>query len=332
MLAAIYERTGAAADVLRLVELPDPHAGPGEVRVRLRWSGVNPSDVKSREGRNRLDLPYDQVVPHSDGMGVVDEVGEGVSEGRLGERVWVWNAAWNALGGRQYGTAAQYVVLPARQAVFLPDGTSDESGACLGIPAMTGVHAVLTAGGVQGRRVLVAGGAGAVGRYAVQFSRLLGASQVLATASTAEKQAISSAAGAEVVVDYREQGAAGKLLAATDGGGVDRIIELDIAANMALDMQVLSPHGEIVVYGSSAATLQLPYRPALERCASMHFFLIYTLETTRRQAAMDVLARLLASSQISHAISERWPLEHIAKAHESVEQGKASGTILLSIP
>jgi NADPH2:quinone reductase len=332
MLAAIYERTGAAADVLRLVELPDPHPGPGEVRVRLRWSGVNPSDVKSREGRNRLELPYGQVVPHSDGMGIVDEVGEGVSEGRVGERVWIWNAAWNALGGRQYGTAAQYVVLPAPQAVFLPDGASDESGACLGIPAMTALHAVLTAGGVQGRRVLVAGGAGAVGRYAVQFSRLLGASQVLATASTAEKQAIASAAGADVVVDYREQDAAAKLVAATGGGGVDRIIELDIAANMALDMQVLSPHGEIVVYGSSAATPQLPYRSALERCASMHFFLIYTLEETRRHAAMNVLERLLAGSQISHEVSERWPLEKIVQAHESLERGKASGTVLLSIP
>lgn len=332
LLAAMYERTGAAAEVLQLVDLPDPHPGPGELRVRLRWSGINPSDVTARDGRRRKDLPHPLVVPHSDGMGVVDEVGEGVDTRRLGERVWVWNAAWNALGGRQFGTAAQYVVLPAAQAVPLPDTVDDEAGACLGIPAMTAVHAVLTAGGVQGRRVLVAGGAGAVGRYAVQFARLLGARQVLATASTAQKQASARAAGAEAVVDYRVPEAAALLREASAGEGVDRVIELDIAANAALDMQVLRHGGDIVVYGSSSAAPALPYRPALELCASMHFFLVYTLNDAQRRHAMDTLAGLLARSTVAHDIAERWPLEQIVQAHESVEQKRAVGNVVLSLP
>src|SRR5512137_2462843 len=143
MQAAFYETTGAARDVLRIADLPDPEPGPGELRVRLRWSGVNPSDVKSRLGLRSKVLAFPRIVPHSDGMGVVDAVGDGVPATRVGERVWVWNAAW----GRAFGTAAQYVVLPAAQAVPLPGSVADEAGACLGIPALTALHAVLTGGG-----------------------------------------------------------------------------------------------------------------------------------------------------------------------------------------
>src|SRR5206468_7969252 len=157
-------------------EIPDPVPGAGEVRVRLRWSGVNPSDVKSRMGLRRKDLPFARIVPHSDGMGVVDAVGADVDRNRIGERVWIWNAAW----GRAFGTAAEYIALPSDQAVPIPDGVPDEAGACFGIPALTAMHAVIAAGGVQGKSVLVAGGAGAVGHYAVQFAKLLGASQVIA--------------------------------------------------------------------------------------------------------------------------------------------------------
>ncbi|HUD33274.1 MAG TPA: NADPH:quinone reductase [Variovorax sp.] len=332
MLAAIYEHLGTAADVLRVVEIPDPHPGPGEVRVRIRWSGINPSDVKSREGRGTTALPYPFVVPHSDGMGVIDEIGEGVAPGRIGQRVWIWNAAWNARGGRQFGTAAQYVVLLAAQAVALPDRVSDEAGAFLGIPAMTALHALLLAGGVRDRRVLVSGGAGAVGRYAIQFARLLGARQVLATASTADKHAVARAAGAEVVVDHRAPDAAARLRGASDGGGVDRVIELDIAANVALDLQVLAHQGEIVVYGSSDPTFQMPYRPALERGLSLCFFLVYTLDPQARKQAMDVLDGFLARSDIDHAIAQRWPLAQIVQAHEAVEHKRLSGNVVLAIP
>src|SRR5512147_3116080 len=196
MRAAFYERTGPAAEVLTIGELPTPSPAANEVRVKLAWSGVNPSDVKSRAGLRSRQLAFPRIVPHSDGMGVVEAVGAGVDATRIGERVWVWNGAW----GRASGTAAQSIVLPARQAVPLPPGTPDEAGACLGIPALTALHAVLMAGGVSGQAVLVAGGAGAVGHYAVQFAKQLGARQVIATVSSEEKAQIVREAGADLAI------------------------------------------------------------------------------------------------------------------------------------
>src|SRR4051812_35982993 len=259
MLAAFYERPGAARDVLQLATLPDPQPQAGEVRVRMRWSGVNPSDVKSRAGSRGPTLPFPRIIPHSDGMGVIEAVGPGVATTRVGKRVWLWNAAW----GRAGGTAAQFTCVPAEQAVTLPDDAPDEAGACLGIPALTALHAVLTDGGVAGQRVLVAAGAGAVGHYAVQFAKLLGARQVLATASTPAKQALARDAGADFVADYREAGAAEHLRAATQGQGVDRIVEMDVAANAALNLAVMRPGATWAVYGSGAREFQLPFFPLI---------------------------------------------------------------------
>jgi NADPH:quinone reductase len=328
MQAAFYERTGPAREVLQLSEMPDPQPGPGELRVRLRWSGVNPSDVKSRAGLRSKVLPFPRIVPHSDGMGVVDAVGTGVSPTRIGERVWIWNAAW----GRPQGTAAQWVVLPQRQAVPLLDGVPDEAGACLGIPALTAMHAVLTRGGVQGQRVLVAGGAGAVGHYAIQFARALGARQMLATTSTPEKARIACAAGAEEAFDYRAPDVAQRILAATDGQGVDRVIELDIAANAALDLQVLRRGGDAVVYGSGAGEFKLPFFPLIANNIGLQFFIVYHLNDSERAHAVETLNRLLAHGGIEHAIAQRLPLAEIASAHELVEQGHATGNVVLAIP
>jgi NADPH:quinone reductase len=328
MQAAFYERTGAAADVLQLGELPDPVPTAGEVRVRLRWSGVNPSDVKSRAGLRSAVLPFPRVVPHSDGMGVIDTVGAGVDAQRIGERVWVWNAAW----GRPNGTAAQYVVLAQAQAVALPDGVPDEAGACLGIPALTALHAMLCGGGVGGRSVLVAGGAGAVGHYAVQFARLLGARRVLATASTPAKAALALAAGADAVVDYREADAAQQLLRANGGSGVDRIVELDIAANAALDLAVLRPGGECVVYGSGASPFALPFFPLIANHLVLRFFIVYTLAPADRALAEATLTAFLARGQLQHNVAERLPLAQVVQAHQCVEQGRASGNVVLALP
>ena len=330
MQAAIYERTGPATEVLRLAELPDPSPGPGELRVRLRWSGVNPSDVKSRAGLRSAVLPFPRIIPHSDGMGLVDAVGAGVSPGRIGQRVWVWNAAW----GRPNGTAAQYVVLPERQAVALPDNVADEAGACLGIPALTALHAVLTAGGVQGKRVLVAGGAGAVGHYALQFARLLGARQVLATCSAAKAE-VARAAGADAVFDYRSPDLAARLRQATAGQGVDRIVEVDIAANAALDIEVLRRGGECVVYGSGAAQFTLPFFALIRDNLNLRFFMVYHLDDADRAQAESSLTELLAREApvpLVHQIGQRLPLAHIAQAHESVEQGRVLGNVVLAIP
>jgi NADPH2:quinone reductase len=259
MQAAFYERTGAASAVLQLGEMPDSTPGPGEVRLRLRWSGVNPADVKARAGLRSTVLPFPRIVPHSDGAGIIDAVGPGVSHDRIGERVWTWNAAW----GRPFGTAAQRVVLPEAQAVALPGVVSDEAGACLGIPALTALHACLVGGGVAGRNVLVAGGAGAVGHYAVQFARALGAQQVLATVSSPRKAELAAAAGADAVIDYRSDDVVERVREATRGAGVDRIIEVDVAANAALDVELLRSGGDCVVYGSGAARFELPFYPLI---------------------------------------------------------------------
>lgn len=328
MQAAFYERTGPAHEVLQLAELPDPQPGPGELRVRLRWSGVNPSDVKSRAGLRSRVLAFPRIVPHSDGMGVVDAVGAGVPAARIGERVWVWNAAW----GRAFGTAAQYVVLPQAQAVPLPANVADEAGACLGIPALTALHAVLTAGGVAGQRVLVAGGAGAVGHYALQFARLLGARQLLATASTPQKAAIARDAGAEVVVDYRQTDAAAQLREATGGEGADRIVELDIAANAALDLELLRPGGALIVYGSGQPSFELPFFPMIGKNVNLHAFIVYNLPPADRQRATGALTAWLARGLVAHAIAERLPLAQIAQAHELVSEGRAVGNVVLALP
>lgn len=327
MQAAFYERCGAAADVLQLASWPDPSPGPGEVRVRVHWSGVNPSDVKTRAGLRSKVLPFERIVPHSDGMGVIDAVGEGVDAARIGQRVWLWNAAW----GRAMGTAAQAVVLPQAQAVELPAGVPDEAGACLGIPALTALHAVMMAGGVQGQRVLVTGGAGAVGHYALQFARLLGASQVITTVSSAEKAAIAQAAGADVAINYRSDDVAVQLRQATDGQGVDRIIEVDIAANGTLGADLLRPGGQMVVYGSGASPFSLPFFPLIVKNLSLHFFIVYNLSDDDRRQAQSMLTRLLEQGVLMHQIAARLPLSQLVQAHELVESGRAVGNVVVDM-
>jgi NADPH2:quinone reductase len=328
MQAAFYERTGPAREVLQVSSLPDPMPGPGELRVRLRWSGVNPTDVKSRAGLRSTALAFPRIVPHSDGMGIVDAVGTGVAHDRIGQRVWVWNAAW----GRAFGTAAQHVVLPESQAVRLPDGVADEVGACLGIPALTALHAALVNGGVEGRNVLVAGGAGAVGHYAVQFARLLGARKVLATVSSPPKAALASAAGADTVIDYRRENVVERVREATLGHGVDRIIEVDVASNAALDVDALRSGGECIVYGSSAAQFTLPFFPLIVKNVALRFFIVFNLEPDERRHAIATLTDFLERDALVHHIAERLPLERIAQAHELLEEGANVGNVLLAIP
>jgi NADPH:quinone reductase len=216
--------------------------------------------------------------------------------------------------------------------VPLPAGTPDEAGACFGIPALTAMHAVLTRGGVQGQRVLVAGGAGAVGHYAVQFARLLGARQVIATVSSAAKAAAALAAGADVAIDYRQDDVPARVREATGGHGIDRIVEVDIAANAALDLQLLRRGGECVVYGSGAGEFTLPFFPLIAGNVGLQFFIVYHLDDADRARAVETLHRLLAQGDVQHAIAERLPLAEIVRAHELVEQGRAIGNVVLAIP
>jgi len=328
MHAAFYQALGPAREVLQLGDLPDPEPAAGEVRVRIQWSGVNPSDVKSRAGLRNRALAFPWVIPHSDGMGVVDQVGEGVSSGRVGERVWIWNAAW----GRPFGTAAQYVCVPQVMAVQLPDDVPGEVGACMGIPGLTAMHSVLMDGGVAGKTVLVAGGAGAVGHYAVQFARRLGAARVLTTVSSELKSALALAAGANDVINYKTESVVEKVRELTHGQGVDRVIEVDIAVNGPLDLEILRRGGECVAYGSSPRPLDLAFPTLLAKNLQLKFFMVYHLPDQDRARATAVLHRLLQDGTLIHNISERLQLDQIVEAHEKVEQGRALGNIVLSLP
>jgi len=248
MRAGWYERNGAAREVLTVGELPTPNAGPGEVRVRLHASGVNPSDVKKRAGFRGQTIAEPRIIPHSDGAGVVDQIGPGVTGARLGERVWLHSAQFQ----RAFGTAAEYVTVPAALTTRLPNNTDFAAGACIGIPIMTAHRCVFADGMVTGRTVLVAGGAGAVGFYAIQLAKWGGA-RVVATVSAEDKQAAALRAGADIVINYKIGNVAEQLREAIGPDAVDRVVEVDFGANLATNLAVLKPGGAIVAYASMAA-------------------------------------------------------------------------------
>src|SRR5215472_12778897 len=233
MKAVLFERHGRSLDVLQVTDVETPEPGAGDVRVRMRLSGINPTDWKSRGGATPRPIDGFQI-PHLDGIGVIDAVGEGVDASRVGQRVWVWMAA----AGRRWGTAAQWSVLPSRQAVPLPDNASDELAACLGVPAMTAHRCLVADGSVSDKAVLVAGGAGAVGHYAIELAKFFGA-RVATTVSGPQKAELARKAGADLVVNYREPDAADKLRAFAPQ--MDRIVELALGANMDLDLALSGP-------------------------------------------------------------------------------------------
>lgn len=322
MRAAFYERNGSAREVLRVAEVETPHAGAGEVRVKLAVSGVNPSDVKSRQGLTRK-IAWPRVIPHSDGAGVIDEVGTGVPQARLGERVWVWNGQWK----RAFGTAAETIVLPSEQAVRLPDNVSFDAGACLGIPAMTAYHAVALARLQPGMRVLVSGGAGAVSQYAIQFAKKRGAT-VLTTISSAEKAQAAREAGADHCLDYKREDVAARVRELTGGALADCVIELDLSANAKLIPGVLRPKGRVIVYGTSPDAT-IPASFCLVNGIGLQFFLVYELDAAERAAALAGIADGL--SWLKHRIAQpAYALEQIAEAHEAVERG-ALGNVVVTI-
>ena len=326
MRAAYYENTGPARDVLQVGELETPEPGPGEVRVRIRASGVNPSDVKSRMGGPGRVMAFPLVVPHSDGAGEIDMLGEGVEEARLGERVWTWNAQF----GRAFGTAAEYVVLPEAQAVRLPADTGFDIGACLGIPLLTAYRGVTIEGPAAGQTLLIAGGAGAVGHYAIQIAKRQGAT-VLTTVSSAEKAAYAKAAGADHVLDYKREDVAERVREITDGRGVDRVLEVDLAGNAALAPQVLAHRGTVSVYGSNKPEATLPFLPYLANDISIRFFIVYRLDDTVRRACEAALYELLESGDLIHTIAARYPLAEAAAAQEAVESGQVMGNVVVEI-
>lgn len=326
MRAVWYERTGPADEVLVLGELPDGEPGPGEVRVRVAASGVNPSDTKRRAGWLGLPMPQPRIVPHADGAGAIDAVGPGVDPDRVGERVWLWNAQGPE---RPFGTAAQWVTVLESRVVRLPGKVGMAAGAGLGVPGCTAHYAVFGDGPVGGRTILVQGGAGCVGHLAVQLATLGGA-RVLATASTAEKAAIARAAGADAVIRYRDEDVAGRVRELTDGEGVDRVVEVDLAANLATDVEILRPGGIVASYSSTSdPEPTLPYYPLAFKDLRIHFVQGYLLPPVARRSAIRDLTTWLAAGQLEVRIAARFPLERTAEAHLAVESGRAVGKVVV---
>ncbi|HZC57415.1 MAG TPA: NADPH:quinone reductase [Xanthobacteraceae bacterium] len=325
MRAAFYERNGPAGEVLKLDEVDTPRPGPGEVRVRLATSGVNPSDVKARVGSTRK-IAFPRVIPHSDGAGVIDAVGDGVPATRVSERVWVWNAQWL----RPFGTCADYVTLPSELAVRLPAKTSFEAGACLGIPAMTAYHAVAVAEAKPGVTLLVSGGAGAVGHCAIQFAKAAGAT-VITTISSPEKAKLAKAAGADHTIDYKRENVSERVMTLTSKKGVDAVVELDISANAKLLPQVLRPRGTVVVYGTGAPEAEVPLFFFLRNAIALKFIYVYELNSAERAAALAAITHALETGTLINNIAAAYPLTDIVAAHEAVEQGHMLGNVVVRI-
>ena len=325
MRAAYYETNGTAREALRIGELPMPEPGPGEVRVKVAASGINPSDVKSRQGTTRK-IAFPRVIPHSDGAGVIDKVGEGVAPARAGERVWIWNAQWK----RAFGSAAEYITLPAAQAVPLPESVSFAQGACLGIPAMTAVHAVELAETSREGTLLVAGGAGSVSQYVIQFAKMRGA-RIIATVSSPEKAKIAREAGADETIDYKRENVGDRVMAMTAHRGVDAVIEMDLSANAKLIPSVLRPKGTVIVYGTGAAEASLPAFFCLTNSIHIRFFLVYELTATERARAIAAINEALAQGKLVNRVGKPFPLAEIAAAHEAVEQAVTTGNVVLTL-
>ena len=328
MKAAWYSRNGEAQDVMQVGELPTPSPQPGEVLVRLATSGVNPSDVKSRRARPLSD-PL--IVPHSDGAGVIEAVGAGVSASRVGERVWVWNGQWQ----RPMGTCAQYIALPAAQAVALPEGTDFAAGACMGIPGLTAVQAVNLAerlgGDLRGQNILVTGASSAVGHYITQMVTQAGG-RVIGTVGSQAKAEHARTAGMQEAVFYKTESVPERVKALTQGRGADVIIDMDFSTTAAWAAEgALAPHGQVVCYGSNALEVPLPFRPWLFQSMGVKFFLVYDLTAADRLLAVARLSDMLAAGQLQHSIGARYALDQVAQAHRTVEAGQTVGNVVIDL-
>jgi NADPH2:quinone reductase len=326
MRAAYYTQLGAARDVLRLGELDTPEPGPGDLRVRVHVSGVNPSDWKARLRGRGGGLPFPLIIPHSDGAGVVDAVGDGVDPQRLGQRVWVMNAQWQ----RPFGTAAEYVVLPQKYVIPLPDGVDLADAACFGIPFLTAHRAITFDGTVHGQTLLIVGGAGAVGHHAIQIAKGAGA-RVLTTVSSAEKAAYVQAAGADEVINYRSEDVVKRLAELTNGRGADRIIELNLSANAPLYDRLLAPGGTVIIYGTDAPMASVPAQAFIARGATLKWFIVYDLDDAARNAGVADLNRMLADDRLKTTIAARFPLAEIVAAHDMVEAARHIGNVVVDI-
>ncbi len=338
MRAITYRQTGGP-DVLTLVDKPVTEPGPGEVRVRIHRSGVNPTDWKSRRGSGQPSPVDPPQVPNQDGSGVVDAIGTGVDAALAGQRVWIWEAAYQ----RPEGTAQEYAIVPARQVVLLPDWASFDLGACLGVPFLTAHRALtvaedgpaeLSAGALSGRTVLVAGGAGAVGNAAIQLARWADAT-VISTVSSPAKAQLAAAAGADHVIDYRQQDVVAEVRKIAPAG-VHSVVEVAPAANAAIDAAVLGANGSVAIYANDGGdTMSLPIRPLMGPNARWQFVLLYTVPEPAKARAIDsvsaaVLAGAIRVGDESGLPLHRYTLAETAQAHAAVENS-TMGRVLIDL-
>jgi NADPH2:quinone reductase len=325
MKAAWYERNGPAREVLIVGDWETPQPGVGEVLVKLHASGVNPSDFKSRMARP---LSAPRIIPHSDGAGVIEAVGAQVDPKRIGERVWIWNGQWQ----RPMGTCAEYIAVPAEQAVKLPENTSFEAGACLGIPALTAFQAVELAGDLEGKTVLITGAANGVGAYCVQMAKVKGAT-VIGTVGRADKAAFAQSIGVDQVIDYKTESVTDRVKALTQGQGVDAIIDMDFSSIDGLVCGgALKSHGTVVCYGSNdMSQASFTFRTWLYLNVTLKLFLVYDLTAVERLHCVAGVTRLLDTGRLTHQVGLRFKLQDIVQAHEAVEQGLALGNVVVDL-
>lgn len=325
MQAITYSDLGAASDVLQMQTLATLAPQDGEVRVKLQFSGVNPSDVKSRRGRPGMTKPpFAQVIPHSDGSGVIEAVGAGVDPARLGQPVWIWNGQWQ----RPFGTAATHITLAANMAVPLPSGVSPETGAILGIPGLTAALAVFGGGEITGQTILISGGAGTVGLLAVQLAKWGGA-KVIATCSPRDNERVQ-AAGADIILDYSAPDLAAQILASNGGALIPTVVEVEFGLNVNLNADVIAPNGRLAVYGSAKEMEpKLPFLPLLFKAVTIDILLIYLLPQAERDVMIAHLHAALAEGALTCPVERIYPLSETIAAHEAVEAGGRTGAILI---
>lgn len=327
MKAAWFESFGRASDALILGRQEKPVPGDGEVLVRLETSGVNPSDVKKRAGSFPHLLDDGIVIPHSDGAGVIEAVGQGVAAGRVGERVWVYEAQY----GRRFGSAAEYVALQSQRAVLLPENASFAIGACIGIPVMTAHRCVFADGPVKGQTLVITGGAGRVGHYAVQWASQAGA-RVIATASNAADAEMCRQAGATAVVSHRDEDWAVQVVTANDGKPVDRVIDVEFGVNLAAVLDMIRTSGTIVTYSSTVvAEPKLPFYRMMFMDLTIRMVIVYAMPEAAKQSAIADIERALRENRLVHRIAHVLPLDQIARAHELIEQGGFRGCVVVKI-
>ena len=326
MRAVWYERQGPAEDVLIFGHQPTPKPGPGEVLVRVHASGVNPSDEGRRSGLARYPMMPPFIIPQSDGAGVVEALGPGVTKFEIGDHVWLYNGQRE---GRRLGTGAEFIALNADRVTLLPPGVSFSEGACLGIPCMTAHFSIFCDGPVKGQTILVTGGAGAVGHYAIQWA-VWGGARVIATVSSSAKAAAAMEAGAEDVINYREENVAERVMDLTDGEGVDRISEVDFGGNIAVIPKIMKPNGSVLVYASRGnLNPQVPMGDFMARNIRVWPFVLPQTPLHLRERAQADITKWLTERKRRHRVAGEFPLSRTADAHDLVASKTKQGTVVV---